>query len=1019
MQTLAELLSATVNDCSINSSISVVTPRQVAAASLRSELVKSKGVVFSPGFFSISAFVQTLCKSFKDAPVKVSDAVLRHIIRSLTSKRKDKTASQLASVLSGKRGHDALLQTFSEVLEHSLPLSSLRFPEEPVLTEIVSLINELHGFCTSKKTGNLPLLMEFLSSRLEAGNQPEALPERVVFCGFNTITPLQNRLLKALAPHTSLEILMPLPRQQEQLFRENARLHEQQDGLDIKLYQPGSREETPLSEIRQHLFSGEPATQHGNDQLSFFSTPSRFDEAEHAAIKAQELILAGVAPSSICITMRNITDYDQFLRTAMAKFHVPFTLRRGIPMLQSPLVKTLVKMLSAGGRPIRFDELISISCSAFANLPARQELLEAIRESNVYEAWLPAWPGKLSARLEKNQTLREEFEAFIETLDDLQAADTPLASVRGFIRRWITIPESLDSANTDLQAIGKLIESVENELHQVASLIGPEYHPEQVQALLEAIAESSIQPLTGNSGGVHIANFFDAGYLNVDHVLFLGMDEGSVPRSGGDSGGLLTDRLREVINQSMGDEKSLQLSSEKWAAEAQAFYLALSSSRKTAAFYFCSHDEGAREQLPSPYLEELIQLAGIDTGAIKALPGGDQRPLTETPPDIYSMERQLLRRSNTGSYMQDGLASALSEEFERGEHASARFRQALLCAGVEKRRFDFLVRRDSANRLPADEYSGRISEAALLEQIGKKFSADDFQWSHSRIEEALRSPFAFFIDSILAAKQFSLPTREPDHLSLGDLAHKVLAGTIEKSKSSYPGPTLDTLINNFQQIWNSELNNLYQTSSIKELPDALAISLEQLARQIKEVLSLEVADEQERKPLHTEMPFDGSKAWLELDGSRMLFKGRLDRVDEVENGTRLEIIDYKFGAESKYKPAACKLEEGKNIQMPLYMLLAQRWFAKPLEALRGRFISLKKHDGSAFFDTTFKYHKKTQPRIDSVLAPEPENNMLIQAIFAARDTILAGVFETVGTFYDPEKMVARWFEVLPAGEENE
>jgi hypothetical protein len=100
----------------------------------------------------------------------------------------------------------------------------------------------------------------------------------------------------------------------------------------------------------------------------------------------------------------------------------------------------------------------------------------------------------------------------------------------------------------------------------------------------------------------------------------------------------------------------------------------------------------------------------------------------------------------------------------------------------------------------------------------------------------------------------------------------------------------------------------------------------------------------------------------------------------------------------------------------MYMLFASVLYGKPVEEIRGRFISLQDPAKPIQFSLHGKSAKNTAPLFDE---NDPEN-ALLPAMFAARRRILSGAYVPIGNFYDRERMVARWFELPPemTGGEN-
>ncbi|NLZ54925.1 MAG: PD-(D/E)XK nuclease family protein, partial [Thermoanaerobacteraceae bacterium] len=89
------------------------------------------------------------------------------------------------------------------------------------------------------------------------------------------------------------------------------------------------------------------------------------------------------------------------------------------------------------------------------------------------------------------------------------------------------------------------------------------------------------------------------------------------------------------------------------------------------------------------------------------------------------------------------------------------------------------------------------------------------------------------------------------------------------------------------------------------------------------------------KPVFFEMGFGYNKKFSFEFAPDILLSGKIDRIDEDSEG-RLIIFDYKSGS----TPDIQQIEEGTNLQMPLYIMVCEQLLKKPV--VGGAFISLKK-----------------------------------------------------------------------------
>lgn len=137
--------------------------------------------------------------------------------------------------------------------------------------------------------------------------------------------------------------------------------------------------------------------------------------------------------------------------------------------------------------------------------------------------------------------------------------------------------------------------------------------------------------------------------------------------------------------------------------------------------------------------------------------------------------------------------------------------------------------------------------------------------------------------------------------------------------------------------------------------------------------------DQEDDPHSSEKPIS-----LPLAGKKLLFKGRVDRIDLSPDQQQLRIIDYKTGKLFSRK-TSWSYEKGVNLQIPLYILLSDQFFSKKPEHAEGKLVSLqaitkfeqRRLDKSELLskqDQLFSHLELLDQGIqDGIFFPNPEN----------------------------------------------
>ncbi len=67
-------------------------------------------------------------------------------------------------------------------------------------------------------------------------------------------------------------------------------------------------------------------------------------------------------------------------------------------------------------------------------------------------------------------------------------------------------------------------------------------------------------------------------------------------------------------------------------------------------------------------------------------------------------------------------------------------------------------------------------------------------------------------------------------------------------------------------------------------------------------------------------------ARIDIEGREIVLRGRIDRIDRKEGGSRLRIVDYKGGKGAKFDKLGEQIDKGRSLQLALYALAAMRIF---------------------------------------------------------------------------------------------
>jgi len=663
----------------------------------------------------------------------------------------------------------------------------------------------------------------------------------------------------------------------------------------------------------------------------------------------KRLLLDGTPPHAIGVLFSRLEPYQTLVREIFAEFAIPFHIEQGMTLLSNPLIAALVNLLTLSANDFPWRDTRDALHSPYffwrdLNDDAVVRIEQIAREAIVVKGraqWLAAfvqpttpWRAdepdtRLVTQLDAATlaTLREQLARWFDRITPPERA-----TAREYVA-WIEqlvgpdpraeewqqqhFPEQFNTDTTSLRVIerarqgdtpdivardlGALTEwtNLLRGILDAAEILneGELTWRDFLADLQDALEAATYAAAPTSDGRVVISSVLQARGVPKEYIFLGGLIESEFPLRPPEDP-LLTAAERDALRAA-----GVSLARE-WHDETTLFYEAVTLARKRLTLTYATYDDDANPLYPSPYLDAVQAiLADIPQTTLS---------LNEVPTIVHAASRLELGVALTRALAQgDASVCALEAQLQ---HTSPTWQHSRLAREIQ-------ARREASVR---DEFNGVIRDEQLRAEFAHKFG-DDYLWSASQFNEWGACGFRFFARRLLQLEEITDPQEGLDALTLGALYHEILAETYREFQARHLVVTPSTL-DEAQRILQATAERL-----LADAPSRLAFRptawwQSERAEMMRRLLRL-LAAEAERSgddapvPFAFEVPFGfaGKPALrLELPSGTIRLIGKIDRMDRTRAGVVL--IDYKTGSTPI---SAREVIEGRNLQLPIYVLAAQ------------------------------------------------------------------------------------------------
>lgn len=687
--------------------------------------------------------------------------------------------------------------------------------------------------------------------------------------------------------------------------------------------------------IKNHLFKSE---QTGEKNVLFnvflFEGEDIRDEIETIAqiIKNKAIENPKLELNKICIAVKNISLYSNYIREIFFKYGIPVNVSDRFYLKNSPPIIAIVNLLRTLKDNFNYKRLFNILTSPYFDFSdidqvnlyntlkeihitqGKEKIIKAIENRIEYYSKLSqAKEDFADKKIYKLKKALEDFQKIVTLFESISQNHTPRSFINSLrqILKKLKIDQNIFSVKLSLE---EKINQISYE-KDVKALNLFENILEELIYLFEKLIEQKI----GVSSAINKFSFND--YFNYITSAIFGArynlkerwGYGVLVTSPNEIRGLSFDILfmPDLIN---GDfpskytpliflqEEFIKNDKQHLLEDRYLFYQALNSFEKEL---YLSYPKGTenREYVKSDFLHELqniFELQIFDKSIFKE--------------KIFSS----ITLFENFSYNQIKNIIHSNEEINKRLHK------------VENTNYKMQLRKNDNIESVGKEFCGIITSNKLINQIKEKLANHSF--SITELEIYAKCPYRYFIEYILQPEYQEEIEEDIPHREFGILIHNILERFFKKLNTEGRNFYKELLDQNSFYLLEKELKSIAEEECefyekfnpyfflIKEN----LLGIKPSTRAKTSILSAFLAKEKELSeqnyiPSYFEYPI---KQIISQNYYKINLEGKLDRIDIDNIQNRSRIIDYKTGQIPSKKYVNDKI----SLQLPLYIILCKEHF---------------------------------------------------------------------------------------------
>ena len=802
--------------------------------------------------------------------------------------------------------------------------------------------------------------------------------------GFTDFTRTQQEILRELFTR-SREAWVSLPLEEDdrrrELFGRSRRTWEEflQPLGAKRVEQPWQASSWPaLDHVQRELFASEaqpwPQAQPPRG-IHLLAPPGTTHEVQQVARQIKRLLVDGdpethqpVSPAQVLVVARRVEPLAELIRQEFAEAGVPVFLETGLPLVRSGLGQVLLQLLQLVENNASFDDVMALLGNSSLrpsgltwDRTTAMTVRQAVRRCQVPEGWerlLQAYARLVERQAEENQRTGNEEQDEEQTDGVERKRDWPLEHLQqgrellqrlagvlapwqnpGTLAQWLqrveetlnalgAHPDQATSNSPDVQRNRRVWHALRQELLALHRLFDGEegecYLPEEFLATLrDLLQQTTYQEPAVPDACVRVVSAIHARGVSYPWVFLIGLTEDSFPAPRDRLAVYSPAQRRQLRQQRLplpGDEDHHQ-------GEMLLFYELLTRATRGLWLSYPALNEKAETLLPSPYLQEVQQLLGLQ------MPPLEEQSLVQLPRDgraINARQRWMLAVNQALQHAPEWLGWMVQHD---PTERVAQLHRTWQCVRQRGRSEGF------------GPWEGMLELPVALEAVQRKW-AQGATISVTALERYAYCPWRFVMERLLGIRPLEEPAEELESTQLGLMFHALMAQghrqypDLEQLAGQSPDEFLRQWTPLVDAVLEEHLGPAERRSGVQEALAQLAREdLLAMLRAYHEQLGQYLAAMKEAqwteppRPEYLELAFGtpprGGQAdpgstskglLLESGQDRLRLSGRVDRVDLGRIGKHrvAVVIDYKTSSPRRLKPPQGETPLLDALQLDVY-----------------------------------------------------------------------------------------------------